>query len=106
MQLMGTAGLGLKRKAENFQMQQQHFQEQKKATQGHSTFGKMMKAKTLAEKRQNLQAEILRYGVAAIEKMYPRQAYVRVRVFARHCKRKDFGQANQPRLFLLLNLHA
>ena len=78
---MGTAGLGLKRKTENIQMQQQQQQLQKKATQGQSTFGKMMKAKTLAEKRHNLQAEILKYGVAAIEKMYPRQAYVRVRLF-------------------------
>lgn len=76
---MGTAGLGLKRKTENIQMQQQQ-QEQKRATLGQSTFGKMMKAKTLAEKRQNLQAEILKYGVAAIEKMYPRQAYVKVKL--------------------------
>ena len=29
----------------------------------------------MAEKRDQLQEEILKYGVAAIEKMYPRQAF-------------------------------
>ena len=32
------------------------------------------KAKTLSEKREALQADILKYGVAAVEKMYPRQS--------------------------------
>jgi len=31
------------------------------------------KAKTLAEKRSKLQEDILKFGVAAIEKLYPRQ---------------------------------
>jgi hypothetical protein len=53
---MGTAGLGLKRKTDNLQQQQK---EQQKATQGTSFSGRMMKAKTLAEKRQNLQEQIL-----------------------------------------------
>lgn len=74
-QLMGTAGLGLKRKTEH---QQQQRQEKVRDPLGLSLSGKMMKAKTLSEKRQNLQAEILRYGVAAIEKMYPRQSTKKV----------------------------
>ena len=74
-QLMGTAGLGLKRKAEHQQQQQQ---EKNKNELGISVSGKMMKAKPLSEKRHNLQAEILRYGVAAVEKMYPRQSAKKV----------------------------
>ena len=31
------------------------------------------KAKTLAEKRRKLQEDMVKYGVAAIERMYPRQ---------------------------------
>ena len=31
------------------------------------------RAKTLAEKRSKLREDILKYGVAAIEKLYPRQ---------------------------------
>ena len=76
---MGTAGLGLKRKTEN----QQHQQQQSLGNplcSGGSTSGKMKKAKTLYEKRKNLQAEILRYGVAAVEKMYPRQFYATKKV--------------------------
>ena len=34
---------------------------------------KQKKPKTLAEKRDQLQDDIMKYGVAAIEKMYPRQ---------------------------------
>ena len=33
------------------------------------------KAKTLAEKRELLREEVMKYGVAAIEKMYPRQNF-------------------------------
>ena len=35
---------------------------------------KQKKPKTLAEKRDQLQDDIMKYGVAAIEKMYPRQS--------------------------------
>ena len=67
---MGTAGLGLKRKTEN----QQNLQ-QGQGCLGVPNSKQPKKPKTLYEKRKNLQAEILRYGVAAIEKMYPRQLY-------------------------------
>ena len=52
-----TGGLGLKRKT------------------GHQITKndpKIKKPKTLAEKRDQLQDDIMIYGVAAIEKMYPR----------------------------------
>ena len=75
---MGTAGLGLKRKAENQQHQQQS--QGNLLCNGGSASGKIKKAKTLYEKRKNLQAEILRYGVAAVEKMYPRQFYATKKV--------------------------
>ena len=68
---MGTAGLGLKRKTENQQNQLQQAQ----CSLGGPISKQPKKPKTLFEKRNNLQAEILRYGVAAIEKMYPRQLY-------------------------------
>ena len=67
---MGTAGLGLKRKTEN-----QQNQLQAQCSLGGPISKQPKKPKTLSEKRNNLQAEILRYGVAAIEKMYPRQLY-------------------------------
>ena len=51
-----TGGLGLKRKT------------------GQVTKNKLKKPKTLAEKRDQLQDDIMKYGVAAIEKMYPRYA--------------------------------
>jgi hypothetical protein len=70
---MDTAGLGLKRKPENSQSQQQS-----RPCQAACSSGKAKKPKTLHEKRLNLQAEILRYGVAAIEKMYPRQSFKKV----------------------------
>ena len=35
----------------------------------------MKKAKTLAEKREFLHEDMMKYGVAAIEKMYPRQKF-------------------------------
>jgi hypothetical protein len=54
-----TAGLGLKRKN----------------AEKEAKDPKLKKAKTLAEKREFLQDDIMRYGVAAIEKMYPRQAF-------------------------------
>jgi len=72
---MGTAGLGLKRKTENQQHQQQSL-----GNPLCTGSGKVKKAKTLHEKRKNLQAEILRYGVAAVEKMYPRQFYATKKV--------------------------
>ena len=55
-----TGGLGLKRKLAT---------ESQKDNNGL----KLKKAKTLAEKRDHLQEDIMKYGVAAIEKMYPRQ---------------------------------
>ncbi len=54
-----TGGLGLKRKMNQEEKTGMRF---------------VKKAKTLAEKRDQLQDEILKYGVAAIEKMYPRQS--------------------------------
>ena len=54
-----TGGLGLKRKT---------------GSQVTKLDPKQKKAKTLAEKRDQLQDDIMKYGVAAIEKMYPRQA--------------------------------
>ena len=54
-----TAGLGLKRKM---------FVSGPKHPSGK-------KAKTLAEKRELLREEVMKYGVAAIEKMYPRQNF-------------------------------
>ena len=36
---------------------------------------KSKKAKTLPEKREHLRDDIMKYGVAAIEKMYPRQNF-------------------------------
>ena len=35
----------------------------------------LKKAKTLAEKREFLHEDIMKYGVAAIEKLYPRQRF-------------------------------
>lgn len=49
------AGLGIKRKTANI------------------VGPPLKKAKTLSEKREALEQDILKYGVAAIEKMYPRQ---------------------------------
>ena len=55
---------------------------QKKKTEQKMRMGRMMgagedissnRAKTLAEKRTKLREDILKYGVAAIEKLYPRQ---------------------------------
>lgn len=57
--------MGYKRKNQESNLELQH--------------GKMKKAKTLAEKRDLLQAEVMKYGVAAIEKMYPRQAFYQQR---------------------------
>merc|ERR1719507_1173813 len=60
-----TAGLGQKKKAEQ------------RMRMGGRMGGlddiSSNKAKTLAEKRTKLREDILRYGVAAIEKLYPRQ---------------------------------
>ena len=44
---------------------------------GQVTKNKLKKPKTLAEKRDQLQDDIMKYGVAAIEKMYPRYAFYR-----------------------------
>ena len=51
-----TAGLGLKRKNAEIAKEM-----------------KAKKAKTLAEKRDQLEDDIMKYGLAAIEKLYPRQ---------------------------------
>ena len=77
---MGTAGLGLKRKTENQQQQQQQQQQGSVSLQCGPISRKPKKPKTLLEKRRNLQAEIIKYGVAAIEKMYPRQFYATKKV--------------------------
>ena len=60
-----TGGLGLKRK----------LAEKDSSKDGATAELKLKKAKTLAEKRDQLQDEIMKYGVAAIEKMYPRQPF-------------------------------
>ena len=55
-----TGGLGLKRKTTD---------------KTGTNIIKSKKAKTLAEKREHLRDDIMKYGVAAIEKMYPRQNF-------------------------------
>ena len=74
---------------------------------GQVTKNKLKKPKTLAEKRDQLQDDIMKYGVAAIEKMYPRYAYLQIfylftaSLFGRYYTTKRTRQINMFNLSFL-----
>ena len=86
---LGTGGLGLKRREAEKEAKE------KEMSQGESLGGKasLRKAKTLSEKRYFLQQDIMKYGVAAIEKMYPRQPQKR---FQKQSPAKPIAERRTP----------
>ena len=75
--LFGTGGLGLKRREAEKEAAAAAAAASTKTGSvlppKSSVNSQLRKAKTLSEKRYFLQQDIMKYGVAAIEKLYPRQ---------------------------------
>jgi len=68
-----TAGLGLKRKKDVSGRMMGTATKMMSSNSASENHPPIKKAKTLSEKRKNIEMEIMKYGILAVEKMYPRQ---------------------------------